>query len=152
MSSRSRKSKGAPFPGAFFDVVGIAASAGGLGALTRLLAGLPAEFPAAIVIVQHLDPRHRSLMAEILNRNCALPVKEAEEGDRLIGGAIFIAPPNRHLLVNANGTLSLSQSEQVHRPSDRTRANTPQHNGPGLGPGVSHRPVIPTVSKVLTDI
>jgi len=119
MPSLPPEPNGAPFPDAVFDVVGIAASAGGLSALTRLLAGLPADFPAAIVIVQHLDPRHRSLMAEILNRHCALPVKEAEEGDRLAGGAIYIAPPNRHLLANPNGTLSLSQSELVHfvRPS-----------------------------------
>jgi two-component system chemotaxis response regulator CheB len=119
MSSRSRASNGAPFPSAVFDVVGIAASAGGLNALTKVLGALPSDFPAAVVIVQHLDPRHRSLMAEILNRHSALPVKEAQEGDRLTGGSIYVAPPNQHLLVNPNGTLSLSQSELVHfvRPS-----------------------------------
>jgi two-component system, chemotaxis family, protein-glutamate methylesterase/glutaminase len=118
-ASRYGPDNGAPFPNAVFDVVGIAASAGGLNALSRLLAPLPADFPAAIVIVQHLDPRHRSLMAEILGRRCALTVKEAEEGDQLKGGIVYTAPPNRHLLVNTNGTLSLSQSELVHfvRPS-----------------------------------
>ena len=97
----------------------MAASAGGLTALTQVLAGLPEQFPAAIVVVQHLDPRHRSLMADILSRRTAVEVRQAEEGDRLCPGIVYIAPPNRHLLVNADGTLSLSQSELVHflRPS-----------------------------------
>jgi len=107
------------FAAAAFDVVALAASAGGLTALSTLLACLPAGFPAAVVLVQHLDPRHRSLMAEILTRRTSLPVKQAEEGDRLRPAMVFVAPPNRHLLVNPDGTLSLSQSELVHfvRPS-----------------------------------
>ena len=102
-----------------FEIVALAASAGGLRALTDVLAALPADFPAALVVVQHLDPRHRSLMAEILGRRTSLPVKEAREGDRLQHGRAYIAPPNRHLLVNPDGTLSLSQTELVHfvRPS-----------------------------------
>jgi two-component system chemotaxis response regulator CheB len=107
------------FPNAAFDVVALAASAGGLTALSRVLSVLPADFPAAIVVVQHLDPRHRSLMADILSRRTLLRVKQAREGDRLSPGTVYIAPPNRHLLVNPDGTLSLSQSELVHfvRPS-----------------------------------
>ncbi|MFH7026206.1 MAG: chemotaxis protein CheB [Heteroscytonema crispum UTEX LB 1556] len=69
------------FANAAFDVVAMAASAGGLRALTNVLSAIPAEFPAAIVIVQHLDPRHRSLMADILNRHTTLKVKQAQEGD-----------------------------------------------------------------------
>jgi two-component system chemotaxis response regulator CheB len=107
------------FTNAAFDIVAIAASAGGLTALVKVLATLPAEFPAAIAIVQHLAPEHRSLMAEILSRRTVLRVKQAEEGDFLAPGTAYIAPPNRHLLVNGDGTLSLSQSELVHflRPS-----------------------------------
>jgi len=108
-----------PFPGAAFDVVAMAASAGGIAALGRVLTDLPAEFPAAIVVVQHLDPRHRSLMADILRRRTELEVVQASEGDRVVPGTVYIAPPDRHLLVNPDGTLSLSQSELVHfvRPS-----------------------------------
>jgi len=108
-----------PHPRAAFDVVAIAASAGGLRALTTLLSGLTEDFPASIVVVQHLDPRHRSLMADILSRHSALPVKQAEDGDCVRPSAVFIAPPDRHLLVNADGTLSLSRTELVHfvRPS-----------------------------------
>jgi two-component system chemotaxis response regulator CheB len=104
---------------AAFDIVAMAASAGGLSALSRVLAGLPGDFPAAIVVVQHLDPRHRSLMAAILSRRTPLQVKQAEEGEHTLAATVYIAPPNRHLLVNPDGTLSLSQSELVHfvRPS-----------------------------------
>ena len=107
------------FAGAAFDVVALASSAGGIAALSQVLGSLPAEFPAAIVVVQHLDPRHRSLMADILRRRTALEVVQAAEGDHVRPGTAFIAPPDRHLLVNPDGTLSLSQSELVHfvRPS-----------------------------------
>jgi two-component system chemotaxis response regulator CheB len=107
------------FPDAAFDIIAFASSAGGLRALSEILSDLPAEFPAAVVVVQHLDPRHRSLMADILSRRTPLRVKQAQEGDRLEPGNVYIAPPNRHLLVNPDGTLALSQSELVHflRPS-----------------------------------
>ena len=104
---------------AAFDVVALAASAGGLTALSSVLADLPAGFPAGILVVQHLDPRHRSLMADILNRRTRLEVKQAEDGDHLVPGRVYIAPPNRHLLLNGDGSLSLTQTELVHfvRPS-----------------------------------
>jgi two-component system, chemotaxis family, protein-glutamate methylesterase/glutaminase len=107
------------FPNAAFDVVALAASAGGLTALSQVLSALPPDFPAAVVVVQHLDPRHRSLMADILSRRTSLKVKQGEEGDILTPAMVYIAPPNRHLLVNPDGTISLSQSELVHfvRPS-----------------------------------
>jgi two-component system, chemotaxis family, protein-glutamate methylesterase/glutaminase len=102
-----------------FEIIALAASAGGLRALTDVLSALPRDFPVALVVVQHLDPRHRSLMAEILGRRTSLLVKEAREGDPLERGCALIAPPNRHLLVNPDRTVSLSQSELVHfvRPS-----------------------------------
>jgi two-component system chemotaxis response regulator CheB len=104
----------APFEAARFDIVAIAASAGGLSALSHVLGGLPADFPAPIAVVQHLDPHHRSLMAEILGKRTPLQVKQAEEGDKLRPGWVYIAPPDYHLLVNQDGTFSISQSERVH--------------------------------------
>ena len=102
-----------------FDIVALAASAGGLNALTHVLHALPADFAAGIVVVQHLDPRHRSLMADILGRRTGLKVKEALDGDKVEAGTVMIAPPNNHLLVNSGGTLTLTQTELVHfvRPS-----------------------------------
>ena len=84
-----------------------------------MLEGLPQDFPAALVVVQHVDPRHRSLMAEILAKHTELSVSEACEGERLKAGHVYVAPPNRHLLVNADRTISLTQTELVHfvRPS-----------------------------------
>jgi two-component system chemotaxis response regulator CheB len=106
-------------PRAAFDIVALAASAGGLKALSELLGALPGDFPAAIVVVQHLDPRHQSLMADILRRRTELAVTQASAGDRLKPGSVFIAPPDRHLIVEKDGSLSLSHSELVHfvRPS-----------------------------------
>jgi two-component system, chemotaxis family, protein-glutamate methylesterase/glutaminase len=97
-----------------FEIVAFAASAGGLSAVSNVLKDLPANFPSAIAIVQHLDPKHPSLMADILSRKTALLVKQAEEGDVMTSGNVYIAPPNRHLLVNADKTLSLTQTERVH--------------------------------------
>jgi len=71
-----------------------------------------------VLIVQHLDPRHRSLLAEILSRRTSLHVQEALEGARVNPGNVYVAPPDRHLLVN-HRSLTLSQAELVHfsRPS-----------------------------------
>jgi two-component system, chemotaxis family, protein-glutamate methylesterase/glutaminase len=72
-----------------------------------------------IVVVQHLDPRHRSLMAQMLGRRTSLIVTEASEDDKIAPGHVYVAPPNHHLLLNADGSMSLTQTELVHfvRPS-----------------------------------
>ena len=102
-------------------VIAMAASAGGLKALSVILSGLPADFPAAIAIVMHLAPDHKSILAEILNRHTHLMVNQAHTGDRLCHSSVFIAPPNHHLFVAKDGRLKLSSSsaEKVHhaRPS-----------------------------------
>lgn len=118
-SQVDRQAEGLGGPSKPFAVVGLASSAGGLNALSEVLADLPGDFPLPVVVVQHLDPRHRSLMADILQRRTALTVQQAADGVRLTPGTVFIAPPAHHLLVNGDGTLSLSESELVHfvRPS-----------------------------------
>jgi len=100
-------------------IVALAASAGGLAALSTVLGDLPGDLPAAVVIVQHLDPRHESLMPQILGRRSRLCVKQAEDGEWLQAGTAYLAPPDRHLLVNGDGTLTLERSPRVHflRPS-----------------------------------
>jgi two-component system chemotaxis response regulator CheB len=108
-----------PNPRAAFDMVAIAASAGGFRAIACVLSGLAEDFPAAITVVQHLDPHRRSLIADLLSRQSRLPITQASEGDAVRPGAVFIAPPDRHLLVNPDGRLSLARTELVHfvRPS-----------------------------------
>src|SRR3982074_320452 len=102
-----------------FEIVAMAASAGGLAAVTHVLARLPANFGAIVVFVQHLDPRHRSLMPEIMSPRSKLPVKQAEDGMDLESGHVYLAPPDNHLLVNRNATASLTHTELVNfvRPS-----------------------------------
>jgi two-component system, chemotaxis family, protein-glutamate methylesterase/glutaminase len=102
-----------------FGIVAIASSAGGIVALGRVLGGLPAGLTVPVVVVQHLDPRHESVIAEVLGRRARLKVKLAEADERAQPGSVHIAPPNRHLLVGQRGTLSLSSSALVHflRPS-----------------------------------
>ena len=106
-----RKAGGGPFTK---PVIGIATSAGGLSALSRLLSALPPTLDAAILIVQHLDPARPSHLADILGRRTPLPVKQAAGKDRLHTGAVFIAPPGAHLLVDPEGTISLSHQPPVH--------------------------------------
>ena len=102
-----------------FDIVAVAASAGGVYALTQVLAELPADFSAIVVVVQHLDPRHRSLMPQIFGRRSRLPVYAAIEGMEVMPGHVYLAPPDRHMLINRDGTVSLTQTELVNfvRPS-----------------------------------
>jgi two-component system chemotaxis response regulator CheB len=102
-----------------YGIVAIAASAGGISALGRVLGGLPKDFPVPVVVVQHLDPRHKTIIAEVLGRRAQLPVLLARDGERVEAGMIYVAPPNHHLLVDPGGVLVLTQSELVHflRPS-----------------------------------
>jgi two-component system chemotaxis response regulator CheB len=118
-----------------YDIVLMAASAGGLAALSEVLGTLPKDFPLPIVIVQHLDPRHRSLMADILRRRTRLQVEEATEGTKLEPATAYTAPPDEHLLVTPEGRLTLSHSELVHfvRPS----ADLLFESGAGAYPGRS---------------
>lgn len=103
------------------SVIAMAASAGGLKALSVILGGLPADFPAAIAIVMHLSPVHKSLLAEILNSRSRLKVKQAQTGDILCHSSVFVAPPNQHMSVVKGGRIELSsaEAEKVHfaRPS-----------------------------------
>jgi two-component system chemotaxis response regulator CheB len=101
-----------------YDVVAIGASAGGLTALTAVLSPLPRQFPSSILIVQHLHPQHKSLLAPLLANRTALKVKQAEHGEPLLPGVAYVAPPDEHLLVGP-GKVQLVHSQLVHfsRPS-----------------------------------
>jgi two-component system chemotaxis response regulator CheB len=104
-----------------FPVIAMAASVGGLKALSVILGGLPADFPAAIAIVMHVAPDHKSLLAEILKCRTHLQVTEAHTGDVLVPSKVFVAPPNHHMFVVEGDRLQLSssQADKIHfaRPS-----------------------------------
>jgi two-component system chemotaxis response regulator CheB len=100
-------------------IVALVASAGGLHALSEVLAGLPIRFAAACVVLQHLSPKYVSHLTEILQLRCALTIKEAQDGDRLTAGMIYVGPPDHHMIVQPDGLLRLTQTARHHfsRPS-----------------------------------
>jgi two-component system chemotaxis response regulator CheB len=96
-----------------FDVVAIGASAGGVEALHVLTAALPENLPAAVLVVQHLDPRHDSALVNLLARRSPLPVHQATSGEPVRAGTITVAPPAHHLIVR-DGRLVLTETPKVH--------------------------------------
>jgi two-component system, chemotaxis family, protein-glutamate methylesterase/glutaminase len=94
-------------------VVGIAASAGGFNALKTVLLELPADLLAAVLIVQHIAPQYPSHLAELLTPFSTLHIKQAVERDTLSKGTIYIAPPDKHLVVNVDKLLHLTRAEKV---------------------------------------
>jgi len=87
-------------------VVGVGASAGGLEAFTELLKHLPSDTGMAFVLIQHLDPQHKSCLAEILARSTEMPVAEITDAERLQSNHVYIIPPNKDLAV-LHGVLHL---------------------------------------------
>lgn len=100
-------------------VIALVCSAGGLDALTRVLAPLPADLPAAVVVLQHQAPARRSWLAPILARRCRLPVRVAGDGESLVAGQIVVVPPGAHALATKDGRLALIASDGLppYRPS-----------------------------------
>lgn len=100
------------------NVVGIGASAGGLEAVSQLLQHLPEKLPMAIVILQHLSPHHKSMMAEILAREAKREVSELSKTTRLKAGGIYIVPPNFNAVYeNDKVKLIPAQPEVSPKPS-----------------------------------
>jgi len=102
-----------------FEIVALGSSAGGIRALAEVLGGLATDLPVPVLMVQHLDPRHDTLLAELLGRRTGLRVKLAVNGETSAAGVVYVAPPNFHLLVDTGGVLSLSRRDPVRflRPS-----------------------------------
>jgi two-component system CheB/CheR fusion protein len=88
------------------QLVVIGSSAGGIEALSRVVAGLQSDFPAPIVIAQHLDPRRPSHLGDILSRHTSLPIRVVEDSAALEAGVIFVIPSNR-LVAIVDGELRL---------------------------------------------
>ena len=103
-------------------IIAIGISTGGPNALQYLLAQIPADFPAAIVIVQHMPEGFTDMFARRLDECCALDIQEAKSGDLLVAGRVLICPGNRHMMVRRmprGDMVVLSDSPAIngHRPS-----------------------------------
>jgi two-component system chemotaxis response regulator CheB len=113
-------------------IVVIGASTGGPKALNLVIPKLPAELPAAVLIIQHMPAGFTRSLAERLDSLSALPVKEAAPGDHLEIGRCLLAPGGFHMLVDKSGQISLNQNPTVHgvRPAlDVTLASVAQNFG-----------------------
>src|SRR5690606_29085991 len=100
-------------------VVVMGASAGALDALTTLLAQMPRDFSLPIVVVVHLPAHRESVLASLLGARSLMSVREVEDKEPMKPGTVYIAPPDYHVLLEQDGTLSLSSEEEVlySRPS-----------------------------------
>ena len=100
------------------DIIVIGASAGGVQALLKLVADLPPKLPAAVFIVLHVPTNVPSLLPSILSRDASLSVAHATDGEPIMRGRVYIAPPNQHLLIE-DGRVRLvhGPKENLHRPS-----------------------------------
>jgi two-component system CheB/CheR fusion protein len=97
-------------------VVGVGASAGGLEAFTSLLEHLPPDTGMAFVLVQHLAPAKDSILAELLARTTAMPVREARDGVRVEPNHVYVIPPNT-LMTVFHGRLRLQPRPETHAPN-----------------------------------
>jgi len=102
-----------------YDLVVIGASWGGLHAVRTVLQGLGDDSSAAIVVAQHRGASGGERLAPLLQSHTQLRVREAEDKDTLAPGSVFLAPPDYHTLIEADGTIALSTEEHVRhaRPS-----------------------------------
>ena len=113
IATRSIDLEESPPTEAAFPIVGIAASAGGLEAFIELLSHLPLDTGMAFVLIQHLDPDHKSFLAEILSRSTQMPVNEVADGVAVEPNQVYVIPPNTKMVLS-KGVLELSPREKIY--------------------------------------
>lgn len=111
-------------------LVGVGASAGGLKALTTLLAALPASFGASVLVVTHLDPHKKSLLSSLLAQHAPLPVFEATDGEDLTPGGVRICPPGFDMIVESGRIRLVAPAPgELKRPIDRLFCSLARESG-----------------------
>lgn len=99
------------------DIIVIGASAGGVEALQYLIRTLPPDLPASVFVIMHVAPRSRSMLPDILDASGPLPAAHAEDGANIEPGRIYVAPPDRHLVIEPGHVhLGFGPKEQHQRP------------------------------------
>ena len=96
-----------------FDVIVVASSLGGPAALARILSVVPADFPAGIVVAQHVSAISSPCVIQHLNRASTLPVSTATDDEPIAPGRVYLAPPDHHLLITLGRRLSLTRGPKV---------------------------------------
>ena len=116
-SATSRAVAAHPVGEAATAIVAFAASAGGLGPLFVALEALPRDLQAGVIVLLHTG--ESSTLPTLLQMRCRLPVKFAENGEAILGGVVYVAPPQLHLIVNANRTFATTERGRLRfaRPS-----------------------------------
>lgn len=101
------------------DIVVIGASAGGIEALREITRRLPSDLAAGLFVVLHLPEGAKSSLPEILSRSGPLPAEHAQDGERIVRGKIYVAPPDHHLLLEAGERVRVSRGpfHNQHRPA-----------------------------------
>jgi two-component system chemotaxis response regulator CheB len=101
------------------EAVVVGASAGAFDALSVVLPALPPDYPLPVLVVVHLPPDKKSILAELFRARCRVDVREAEDKEPIRAGVAYFAPPDYHILVERDRRLSLSSDEPVNysRPS-----------------------------------
>lgn len=97
-----------------YEAIVMGVSSGGMNAMRVMFSQLPKHFNTPIIIVQHVGIHSDNKWIEIINKDCHLNVKEADEKEKIEKGNIYIAPPNYHLLVEKDKTFSLSIEDKVN--------------------------------------
>jgi two-component system chemotaxis response regulator CheB len=104
---------------ALIKAVVIGASAGAVQALQVVLPALPADYALPVLVVVHVPPDRSNVLLPLFQAKCRITVKEAEDKEAMVGGVIYFAPSDYHLLVESDGSAALSWDEPVNysRPS-----------------------------------
>ncbi|GAK57869.1 response regulator receiver modulated CheB methylesterase [Candidatus Vecturithrix granuli] len=118
------------------ECVAIGVSTGGPSALYHIIPHLPVDFPAGILIVQHMPPGFTKPLAERMNKNSRITVKEAEMGDEVTPGVAFIAPGGNHMFLSVSGQIRTKQPKVTIR----------------IDPEPSHYIHIPSIDLTFSDV
>lgn len=127
-----------------FPIVGIGASAGGLEAVTALLAHLPTDTGMAFVVVQHMDPARESLLPPLLQKATAMPVSQARDGAVIAPDRVYVIPPNTHMIVDAGRLRLIPRPAGIHAMSVNCFLNS-------LAEELGHKAVAVIMSGTASD-